>query len=70
MRVVFACDHDHGDVLASADLARQLEPVLAAEGERNETVVVLPAGIRGRYVWLRLTGGRDAPLAISELRVE
>jgi hypothetical protein len=46
------------------------EAVLTTEGERNETAVSLPAGVRGRYVWIRLTGRRDAPLAISELRVE
>jgi hypothetical protein len=46
------------------------EAVLTTEGERSETVVTLPAGVRGRYVWIRLTGRRDAPLAISELRVE
>lgn len=40
------------------------------EGGRGPTVVTLPAGTRGRYVWLRLTGRRDAPLAISELFVE
>lgn len=44
--------------------------VAQAEGERGRTVVTLPAGVRGRYVWLRLTGERDAPLAIGELRVE
>ena len=44
--------------------------VAQGEGERDQTVVSLPAGTRGRYVWLRLTGRRDAPLAIAELRVE
>jgi hypothetical protein len=43
---------------------------MEGEGERGETVITLPAGVRGRYVWIRLTGRRDAPLAISELRVE
>ena len=44
--------------------------VVQGEGERSQTVVTLPAGIRGRYVWLRLAGKRDAPLAIAELTVE
>jgi hypothetical protein len=46
------------------------DAVLTTEGDRNETIVNLPTGVRGRYVWIRLTGRRDAPLAISELRVE
>jgi hypothetical protein len=44
--------------------------VASGEGERSQTVLSLPAGTRGRYVWIRLTGRRDAPLAIAELRVE
>ncbi len=58
------------DVQVSDDPDQPGDAVLSTEGERSETVVTLPAGTRGRYVWLRLTGGRDAPLAISELRVE
>jgi HEAT repeat protein len=58
------------DVQVSNQPDQPGDPVLSTEGERVETVVTLPAGIRGRYVWLRLTGGRDAPLAISELRIE
>ena len=44
--------------------------VAQAEGGRGQTVVTLPAGIHGRYVWLRLADKRDAPLAIAELTVE
>ena len=44
--------------------------VAQGEGERGQTVVTLPAGTHGRYVWLRLTERHDAPLAIGELRVE
>lgn len=44
--------------------------VTQGEGERNKTLITLPAGTRGRYVWLRLADKRDAPLAIAELTVE
>ena len=38
--------------------------------EKGTTVVGLPAGTRGRYVWLRMTSYCDAPLAIVDLIVE
>lgn len=46
------------------------DAVAQGEGDRGQTILTLPGGIRGRYVWIRLTGPRDAPLAIAELLVE
>ena len=58
------------DVQVSSDPDQPGDAVIQAEGDRGQTVVTLPAGTRGRYVWLRLTGRRDAPLAIGEFIVE
>lgn len=58
------------DVQVSDNPDQPGAPLAQGEGGRGPTVVTLPAGTRGRYVWLRLTGRRDAPLAISELFVE
>ena len=58
------------DIQVSDDPDRPGDAVAQGEGDRGQTVATLPAGTRGRYVWLRLTAGRDAPLAIAELRVE
>lgn len=58
------------DVQVSDNPDQPGDAVMQAEGERGQTVVNLPAGTRGRYVWLRLTGRRDAPLAIGEFIVE
>lgn len=44
--------------------------VAQGEGQKDLTVVNLPAGTRGRYVWLRVTAERDAPVAIAEIRIE
>jgi hypothetical protein len=41
-----------------------------AEGERYRTVITLPAGTRGRYLWIRQTGTRSGPWAVAELVVE
>lgn len=58
------------DVQVSDNPDQPGDAVIQAEGDRGQTVVTLPAGTRGRYVWLRLTGRRDAPLAIGEFIVE
>lgn len=58
------------DVQVSDDPEQPGAAVAQGEGEKGTTMVVLPAGTRGRYVWLRLTSHRDAPLAIGELIVE
>jgi hypothetical protein len=51
--------------------AKPGEPLFEVEGEPDQTIVVLPAGTRGRYVWLRQTGTRpDSQWAIAELIVE
>ena len=39
-------------------------------GTRFQTVVSMPSGIRGRYVWIRETGTRGNSWAIAELAVE
>ena len=44
--------------------------VVQGEGAMGQTMIALPAGTHGRYVWLRLADKRDAPLAIAELTVE
>lgn len=58
------------EVYVSDDPAQQGEVRVQAEGQRDETVISLPAGVRGRYLWLRQTGTRDVPWLISELLVE
>jgi hypothetical protein len=58
------------DVQVSDDPEKPGEVIAQGEGERTGTVLNLPAGTRGRYVWLRVTKLRDAPIAISEMIVE
>jgi HEAT repeat protein len=58
------------EVQVSDNLDQPGEVVVQAEGERRQSSVTLPAGIRGRYVWLRLAAKRDPPLVIAELTVE
>ncbi|MDQ5978019.1 MAG: hypothetical protein QG602_991 [Verrucomicrobiota bacterium] len=57
-------------VQASDNPEQPGEAVAEGEGERTGSVITLPAGTRGRYVWVRVTKLRDAPIAISELIVE
>ncbi|HWA26714.1 MAG TPA: HEAT repeat domain-containing protein [Lacunisphaera sp.] len=46
-------------------------PRAQVEGEREQTVVTLPAGTRGRYVWLRQQGTRPSNAwAIAEFILE
>jgi HEAT repeat protein len=40
------------------------------EGSRYRTVITLPAGARGRYLWIRQTATRSGPWTVSELIVE
>ncbi len=58
------------DVQVSDDPEKPGEVVAQGEGERTGTVLSLPAGTRGRYVWVRVTKLRDAPIAISEMIIE
>jgi len=46
------------------------EAVAVGEGDRNGSVIALPSGTRGRYVWVRVTKLREAPIAICEMIVE
>ena len=58
-------------VHVSNDPAKPGAPLLEMEGEPDQTVVILPASTRGRYVWLRQNGTRpDSQWAIAELIVE
>jgi hypothetical protein len=58
-------------VQVSDDPEKPGEPLLEMGGEADQTVVTLPAGTRGRYVWLRQNGTRpDSEWAIAELIVE
>lgn len=57
-------------VFVSDDPEARGEPLAEVEGERDETIVMLPAGVHGRYLWLEQTGVRDAPWMIAELLVE
>jgi len=62
---------DKLEVCVSDDPAQPGEPRATVEGEREQTVVTLPAGTRGRYVWLRQQGTRPSnPWAIAELLFE
>lgn len=58
------------EIFVSDDPEQSGELRAQAEGERGRTIVTLPAGTRGRYVWIRQTGTRDAAWAVSELLVE
>jgi HEAT repeat protein len=58
------------DVQVSDNADQPGEVIARGEGEKGTTTVGLPAGTRGRYVWIRLTSHRDAPLAIGEFIVE
>ncbi|HWA27478.1 MAG TPA: HEAT repeat domain-containing protein [Lacunisphaera sp.] len=58
-------------VFVSDDPAKTGDALLEMEGEHLQTVARLPAGTRGRYVWLRQLGNRpNNPWAIAELIVE
>lgn len=58
-------------VQVSDDPAKPGKPLLEAGGEGEQTVVNMPPGTRGRYVWLRQTGTRpDGQWAVAELIVE
>ena len=58
-------------VHVSDDPATPGEPLLEMGGEPEQTVIILPAGTRGRYVWLRQNGTRpDSQWAVAELIVE
>jgi len=58
------------EVQVSDDPAQPGEARAQVEGQRDETVVTLPAGVRGRYLWVRQVGNRDFPWWVSELLVE
>lgn len=58
------------DVQVSDNPDQPGDVVAQGEGDRGQSVVALPAGTRGRYVWVRITKHRDAPLAIAEIIVE
>ncbi len=57
-------------VQVSDDPENPGEVLVEGEGDRAGSIVNLPAGTRGRYVWVRVTKLRDAPIAIAELVVE
>jgi HEAT repeat protein len=58
------------DIQVSDDPDQPGETRVQAEGERYRTVISLPAGVRGRYLWIRQTGTRSGPWAVAELLVE
>jgi hypothetical protein len=57
-------------VQVSDDPENPGDVLVEGEGDRTGSVVSLPAGTRGRYVWVRVTKLRDAPVAIAEFIVE
>jgi hypothetical protein len=58
-------------VFVSDDPEQAGDALLEMEGEHRQTVAKLPAGTRGRYVWLRQKGTRpNNPWVIAELIVE
>ena len=60
-------------VYVSNDPTQPGEVRLQATGARYQTVLTLPAGVRGRYLLLKQMGTRSAPTAnwsIDELKVE
>jgi hypothetical protein len=58
-------------VHVSDDPKKPGKPLFEMGGEPDQTLVVLPAGTRARYVWLRQNGTRpDSQWAIAELIVE
>ncbi|MFZ5495148.1 MAG: HEAT repeat domain-containing protein [Verrucomicrobiota bacterium] len=58
------------EVFVSDDPEQPGEVRAKAEGERYQTVVTLPAGVRGRYLWIRQTGKRGNAWSVAELVVE
>lgn len=59
------------EVCVSDDPEKSGESVAQMEGAREQTVISLPAGTRGRYVWLRQNGTRPSNAwSVAELIVE
>lgn len=62
---------DQLEVCVSDDPEKSGEPLVKMEGEREQTVVSLPSGTRGRYVWLRQQGTRPSNAwAVAEFILE
>ncbi len=59
------------DVYVSDDPEQQGDVRAHVEGQEDgPTIITLPGGVHGRYVWIRQTGTRDAPWVIAEFQVE
>lgn len=58
------------EVLVSNDPDQPGEVKTEVEGQRRMNVINLPAGTRGRYLWLRQTGTSDSDWSVAELLVE
>lgn len=62
---------EHYEVLVCEDLANPGKVVASGTGQRNRTVITLPAGTRGRYLIIRNTAERrDTPWTVAELLVD
>ncbi len=60
----------HVEICVSDDPAQPGPARAELDGERVLNIVQLPAGVRGRYVWIKQTGKRDAPWSIGELVIQ
>ncbi len=59
------------EVCISDDPEKSGDPIVKLEGTRQQTVITLPAGTRGRYVWLRQQGTRVSnPWTVDEFILE
>lgn len=62
---------DQLEVCVSDDPEKSGEPLVKVEGQHYQTVVSLPSGTRGRYVWLRQQGTRpNNAWAVAEFILE
>lgn len=62
---------DRLEICVSNDPTKPGDVLFQMEGEQGQTIAKLPAGTRGRYVWLRQEGSRpNNAWAVAELLVE
>jgi hypothetical protein len=62
---------EHYEVLVTDDLAHPGPVIASGTGQRNRTVITLPAGTRGRYLIIRNTAERrETPWTIAELLID
>jgi hypothetical protein len=62
---------EHYEVYVTDDAAAPGKAVASGTGQRNRTIISLPAGTRGRYLIIRNTAERrDTPWTVAELLID